>query len=393
MRILIVQRSLAPPGGGNAVAAWMVHALCGSHEVGTLTLRPWSVAATNAFYGTSIPDGAVTQHFVSPPWRWLAGLPEARLSRLRMASVYGGSRALASQYDLMITAEYYAAFAAPGIQYVQFPARLRPDPEYMTAIVNAYFALCERVLGAPWSEAARNLTLANSQWTAAGLQRLGELPNPIVLYPPVLDPGEGWPWAEREDTFLCIGRFDASKRIATAMSIVAGVRAHGLPRAKLVIVGSPVDRAYADRIRRAAAGHGAWIEFRENLSRAELNHLLGQSRFGIQAMVDEHFGMATAEMTRAGCVVFAHDSGGTREVLNADRRLLWSTEADAIQRIAALVSDAAAVDDVRSRLRAHSEQFSTENFAARFRELVRLAHARPREAGPSGQATEFGIGQ
>ena len=33
LRILIVQRSLSPPGGGNAVAAWMVHALAGRHDL------------------------------------------------------------------------------------------------------------------------------------------------------------------------------------------------------------------------------------------------------------------------------------------------------------------------------------------------------------------------
>ena len=33
---------------------------------------------------------------------------------------------------------------------------------------------------------------------------------------------------------------------------------------------------------------------------------MGRSRYGIQAMENEHFGMATAEMTRAGCLVFAH---------------------------------------------------------------------------------------
>ena len=67
---------------------------------------------------------------------------------------------------------------------------------------------------------------------------------------------------------------------------------------------------------RLAAAHGDWIEFREDLSRVELNRLMGRSRYGIQAMENEHFGMATAEMTRAGCLVFAHDSGGSPEVLN-----------------------------------------------------------------------------
>jgi hypothetical protein len=45
VRILLVQRSLEPPGGGNAVAAWMIHALAGPHEVATLTASPWKPAA------------------------------------------------------------------------------------------------------------------------------------------------------------------------------------------------------------------------------------------------------------------------------------------------------------------------------------------------------------
>jgi glycosyltransferase involved in cell wall biosynthesis len=366
----MVQRSLSPPGGGNAVAAWMIHALAGRHEVGTLTASPWSIAETNAFYGTAIPAGTVTQHLVPAPWKWLSGLREARLTRLRSASVYGASRRLASRYDVMITAEYYAVFARPGIQYVQFPALLHPQPTRLPLIVNGYFALCEWVLGGPWTEAARNRTLANSQWTADGIERLGELGTATVLYPPVLDPGARVPWRDRDDTFLCIGRFDASKRIELAMSIVKQVRGRSIPNARLVIVGSPVDTEYAFRIRRIASEE-PWIEFQEDLSRANLNALMGRSRYGIQAMVEEHFGMATAEMTRAGCLVFAHHSGGTPEVLNQERTLLWSTEEEAVQRITEVsASSAASIDGLRARLQDNAQAFSIDCFVARFREIV-----------------------
>jgi len=370
VRILIVQRSLSPPGGGNAVAAWMVHALAGRHDVATLTERRWSARETNAYYGTAIPDGTVSQHLVPARWRWLAPLREARLTRLRSASVYGASRRLASRYDLMITAEYYAVFPRPGIQYVQFPAPLHPRPERLPAIVNAYFALCEWVLGGPWTGASHNLTLANSQWTAHGIRRLGELSNPIVCYPPVLDPGPGAAWADRDDTFLCIGRFDVPKRIELSVAIVRDVRSRSLPNARLVIVGSPVDADYTSRLRRLAAGE-SWIEFREDLSRADLNALMGRSRYGIQAMVDEHFGMATAEMTRAGCLVFAHCSGGTQEVLNQEDALLWTTEADAVTRIAELARDSPErIDALRSRLRQNADTFSTASFIERFGAIV-----------------------
>ena len=363
MRVLIVQRSLSPPGGGNAVAAWMVHALAGVHEVATLTTSPWSVTETNAFYGTSIPEGIVKQHVVAAPWRWLSGLSEDRLTRLRMCSVLHDARPLASSYDLLVTADNFAAFAKPGIQYVHFPADLQPKPARMPAVVNLYFAICDRLLGARWTDAARNITLANSQWTAAGLERLGEVSTPIVLYPPVIDPGDGLPWDQRDDAFLCIGRFHESKRVEMAMAIVGRARAAALPKARLIIVGSAVDGEYTSRIIRAAAQYGDWIEFREDLSRGELNQLMGRTRYGLQAMQGEHFGMATAEMTRAGCLVFAHHSGGTPEVLNNESALLWESEGEAVKKIVNLRH----VEPLRARLKAHANRFSPETFAAEFR--------------------------
>lgn len=374
MRILIVQRSLSPPGGGNAVAAWMVHALSGRHDVGTLTASKWSAAETNVFYGTSIVANAVRRHVVPAPWRWLSALRDDRLTRLRMCAVLHYARPLASQYDLMITADNFAAFARPGIQYVHFPARLQPAPARLDALVKVYFNLCDRLLGSPWTEAANNMTLANSRWTAERLAGLGEVSTPIVLYPPVLDPGPGSPWSDRDDRFLCLGRFDVAKRIDLSIAIVKAVRARALPEARLTIVGSVVDADYYSRLRAAAAREGNWIEFREDVSRVELNTLMGRSRYGIQAMEGEHFGMATAELTRAGCLVFAHNSGGSPEVLNQQDALLWSTENDAVERIVAIASDHSAGAQRSAALRQHARQFSTERFEDSLRTLISHAH-------------------
>jgi glycosyltransferase involved in cell wall biosynthesis len=365
VRVLIVQRSLAPPGGGNAVAAWMIHALAAEHHVSTITGAGWSTAETNAFYGTAIPEG-ITKHVVPAPWLWLSGLGEDRLTRLRMCAVLRDARRLAGEHDVLVTADNFAAFTKPGIQYVHFPADLRPRPSRWPLLVNAYFAFCDALVGTPWTAASGNMTLANSEWTASGLDRLDDVLAARVLYPPVLDPGAGLRWSDREDTFLCIGRFHGSKRIETAMSIVSQVRATALPLARLIVVGSAVDREYTTRIHRLAAAHGDWIEFREDLPRIELNRLMGRSRYGIQAMENEHFGMATAEMTRAGCLVFAHDSGGTPEVLNEEAALLWRSEADAVDKIARLQQ----AEPVRARLKEHARQFSTENFVSRFQDIV-----------------------
>ena len=389
MRVLIVQRSLRPPGGGNAVAAWMVHALAERHEVSTLTATSWSPQETNAFYGTAIPADRVTQRVIPPPLSWLARMPEHRGNRLRLCSVLRYARPLADRFDLMVTADNYGAFARPGIQYLHFPAALQPVPTRLAPIVNLYFAFCDWLIGIPWAAAAANLTLVNSRWTAEGLARLyagGDKPlggdaggdaggdKPLglstVLYPPVIDPGNGEPWERRSNTFLCIGRFHGSKRIEIAMSIVRRVRAGVIPDARLLIVGSAVDREYTQRLQALAGNDRDWIEFREDLSRAELNALMGRCRYGIQAMEHEHFGMASAEMTRAGCVVFAHASGGSVEVVENDSRLLWRTEADAVALIAAVARDGAVRDEIRARLRSHSATFSAERFVAQFNAIV-----------------------
>ena len=373
MRILIVQRSLRPPGGGNAVAAWMVHALAGQHAVSTLTTSSWSVADTNAFYGTAIPDRAVTRYVVPTPWSWLSGLQEDYLTRLRMCSVLRSARTLAAEYDVLVTADNFAAFPKPGIQYVHFPAHLQPKPARLPLLVDGYFALCDALLGAPWTDATTNLTLVNSRWTAERLESIREVGVTSVLYPPVLDPGEGLDWADRDDTFLCVGRFHESKRIDLAISIVRRIRATAIPKARLVIVGSSVNAGYTSYLQRLAADLD-WIEFREDLSRQDLNALMGRAKYGIQGMIGEHFGMATAEMTRAGCLVFAHDSGGTPEVLNRERALLWTTGDEAVSRIEAVA--AGPVEALRMRLRQHSDQFSTGHFVEQFRRIVETAAVR-----------------
>ena len=57
MRILFAQPSLQPPGGGNAVAAWMVQALENEHELTLLTWSGLDLTAVNRFNGTRLQPG------------------------------------------------------------------------------------------------------------------------------------------------------------------------------------------------------------------------------------------------------------------------------------------------------------------------------------------------
>jgi len=57
VRILLVQPSIAPPGGGNLVAAWMLQALRDEHRATLLSWEPPNLAACNRFFGTSLGAG------------------------------------------------------------------------------------------------------------------------------------------------------------------------------------------------------------------------------------------------------------------------------------------------------------------------------------------------
>ena len=75
--------------------------------------------------------------------------------------------------------------------------------------------------------------------------------------------------------------------------------------------------------------------------------------------------------------MFAHDSGGSPEVLNNESALLWSSEGEAVEKIVN-VHD---IEPLRARLKAHAKAFSTESFVERFLDIVAGAQVSWRKPG------------
>jgi glycosyltransferase involved in cell wall biosynthesis len=367
VRVVLLQRTLEPPGGGNAVAAWMLHALAPQHDVTTITERSWDAALVNRFYGTAIDKARVRQRHAAWPWSALARAP-GRLDRLRLAVLQRVARRLDA--DLFITADNYAAFPRPGVQYLHFPLPLHPAPAGPAPLVRAYYRACDALSGLNWEAAARNTTLVNSEWTAKGTATLGRL-STQVLYPPVPDPGAGLPWEDRENTFLCVGRFHGSKRLDLVIDIVRRAR-RTLSDARLVVVGSTVDAEYTARLRNWVAPISEWASIEVDLPQSELHARMRRARYGIHAMVDEHFGIAPAEMARAGCLVFVHDSGGLVEVVGGQQELRWATQDEAVARIEAIAAAPERARMLSTQLAAHAERFSSERFVREFTATVNV---------------------
>src|SRR4051812_45215401 len=128
MRVLFVQPSMSPPGGGNGVAAWMLKALKDEHEVTLLTWRPIGLDLMNRFVGTSLRAGAFRPIRVPASLRRLVDTLPLPLSMLRTALLLRETRRLRASYDVPVTANNESDFGTVGVQYVHYPWNVFPRP-------------------------------------------------------------------------------------------------------------------------------------------------------------------------------------------------------------------------------------------------------------------------
>jgi glycosyltransferase involved in cell wall biosynthesis len=145
-----------------------------------------------------------------------------------------------------------------------------------------------------------------------------------------------------------------------------------IPGITLTIVGT-WDRyvqRYYDELRRLAAATGSWVEFRHDLTRAEVETLMASSRFGIHGMRAEHFGMAPAEMMRAGMIVWVPNGGGQVEIVDAEPQLVFDSDQEAVEKILDILNNPQQQQRLRDALRHRSEEFSEARFVREVREVV-----------------------
>jgi len=381
VKILLVQPSIDPPGGGNLVAAWMLQALREDYELSLCTWKAPDLAACNRHYGTILRAGDFEVHVAPRPVRWLGGLTPTPLALLKDACLMRRSVPLAARHEIVVTCNNEADFGRPGIQYVHYPKfdPVRPAVDlrwYHTSqrLLELYRRVCARIGRFSGARMKATLTLVNSAYIGARVRALHGI-EPVVLHPPV--PGEfpAVAWDERESSFVCIGRISPEKQIDAIVDILRRVRAAG-DDVGLHVVGTPDDRRYAQLIRRLARDNASWLRLHTNIPRAELLRLVARQRYGIHAMPGEHFGIAVAEMVRAGCIVFVREGGGSVEIIGTEADLGWASPEDAVAKILAVLQDPARQSALRHHLAARAALFSSERFCEQLRALVRDFAAR-----------------
>jgi len=365
-------------GGSEARVAWGLQALAEPGPVHLLTGGGRSVQELNDAYGSRVsPDDVVVRRpLLGRMVGWL------RSGHALRGTVYQRfCRFVATDYDVLISAYNLVDFGVPGIHCIadfswddEVRRSLHPDPPGMrgrfhrSGLRRYYLALC-RAIAKPSGRnlfAGEDMILSNSRWTAGIIHERHGLATE-VLYPPVAAKFPDVPPAARGSGFVCIGRIAPEKRVERMIEIVERVRARGHD-VHLHVIGG-LYGAYGQQVRRLAQAREPWVILEGARYGAEKAHLLAGHRWGIHACQGEAFGIAVAEMVKAGCVTFVPAEGGQAEIVDHPA-LMYRSVDEAVAKIDAVLRTPALQAELRTHLADQGELFSAERFMVGIRQAV-----------------------
>jgi glycosyltransferase involved in cell wall biosynthesis len=368
---------LAPHGGEEAVGAWTIEALKDAYDLTVLTWDRPDLERMNAKYGTALQEAEAHWLFPGSVARLLVDLiPDHTWNWQRRSWLMRVSKRIQHKYDLLIASDSEFDFGRPGIQYVHYPWRgvtfLKMQAygslkswRMIPALMRGAYRPWMKIADFHFDRMRRNLTLTNSQWTAAEYRRYYQR-DAHTVYPPAAGLFPSTEWSQRRDEFVAISRLEGDKNHDRIVRILRAAR-NDYPEIKLHIVGTRLRNAKGEqdyrKLRNLIDPEADWVKLYEDLPRSGMMRLLGELRYGIHVFENEHFGMGVAEMTRAGLIPFVHDSGGQVEIVQHPA-LRFRTDEEGAKRIKAMLSDAPLQEQARVALQESGRRFTPERFCA-----------------------------
>jgi len=325
-------------GGSEARVMWLLQILGKRYEVALLTSGPFELDRLNVAYGTSV--GLDDVRLVLARTSFRLGVVSGG-DAVRSACVQRLARRLGPDFDVCISGYNFIDFGRPAVQFIadfswdeEVRRRMDGTPGGVRGIFHrvrplraAYLRAAEVLAGGRVGVPPHpsDVVVANSRWTAALLAKRWGI-EARVIYPPVGEPGRVEARQERRPLFVNLGRISPEKRIEEVIGIVENVRGQ-VPGLTLEVMGRVPADAYGRRIRELAHSR-PWVRLRGGVYGEEKWAVLQRAAYGIHACRGEAFGIAVAEMVKAGVVPFVHREGGPAEIVG-DERLVYVDPADA----------------------------------------------------------------
>jgi len=364
-KVAVVQPVMIPGGGTESVTAWTVQCLKKNYDVTLVSFSQVDIDTLNRYYGTDLREGEVSIIRPSLP----PGLNRTRrLSLLKDHLMMRYCKSIAKNFDLFI-ASSAMDFGSPGIQFIQmgpdsnFVQVLQGDPSISKGylfVKRSFVRACKLVSGYSEQAVRKNIYLANSKATGLMLEQVFSNHDYKVVYPPVTSVPAVIPWEHREEGFLCISRIEPYKQQERIIQILKRVREQGF-EVQLKIIGRVDDKNYYGIISRLRDENLPWITMDQDVPREQLFRLMNSYKYGINGALDEHFGIAVAEMMKAGCIVFVPHRGGQTEIINTPE-LIYKDVDDAVDKITRVLRGEVSQDELRNHLDRQGTLFSNQAF-------------------------------
>jgi glycosyltransferase involved in cell wall biosynthesis len=378
-RILVVHPRLGY-GGSEVVVAWIAQSLAKHHYVTLATTGAATLNQLDCFAGTQLERiGVELLTLETPGLLKTVNLPAALRGSLFTRQV----RAIAANYDVLISGYEFLPFGSAGIHYIHGDSseirasgsvdghrplsRLIHRPG---VVRNAYLTLCALTAGMRQTAPSDiDVLIANSCFTAENVLRAWNLTAEVV-HPPVPPIQRGLDWARRENTVIMLGRIERSKRTMDGIEIVRALRAAGHDL-KLRIVGPLADKEYSRQVVNACHRYGSWLTVAGALRSPEKSELLGRSRYLLHCKRAEPFGIALVEAAKSGCICLAPKGGGYEDFIS-DEGLLFEDIENAVVKFDKLLrEDDAVLAERQDRLKEDADLVGQE-FEPRLIDIVNV---------------------
>jgi len=252
-------------------------------------------------------------------------------------------------------------------QLTPFPKGLRGWFYRDSPLRKVYLGLSRRVTGYSEDRMKNNLTLVSSEWTGRIVRQCFGIETRTV-YPAVAGKFPNVAWPDREDGFVCTGRWSLEKRMERVLGILGEVRKRGA-KIHLHLVGNGGDPSYVGSLRQLCRKNREWVFMEEGIDSQAKSQIMAGHKYGLSGRENEPFGIAVAELAKAGCIVFVPNGGGQTEIVDHPE-LIYENDDDAVRKIEAALADSALQTKVRTHLAEGANRFSVDGFKRSIRKIV-----------------------